>query len=283
MNGKILTLIFLISLSVSCTVRKLTLQNSNYIAYAEALCLDGKIKLAFDTLINSLISDNSYSIQTKIDAIYLNHNLNSITQNISYSEAIKNQIVTTYCSYYPFPDKNKIISFIDLYLNDQLTRKNYSMAKDRKLDNIDSFVNKFIKTDSFNMLKFNQLFLNYNLDSFLALGKFPTKVLFYLIVHNKLEYQIKYYPLLDSLTQKGYLAKYDLALLEDVMLLNSGSPQKYGLKLGYLNENQYYYQPVLSVDSVNYYRKTMGIKPHQDTAYLFELNQDTIFFIPSNK
>ena len=259
---------------ISCKVKN---QITDYISLAESKCKKQQYVESQNIIVSHLKQDSSYSVSKKLNAIYLNKNLEVLTSNKAFSDSIKFYIVSSYIKYYPYPNYDKIIEFVDLYLADQKSRFEYGWIKKNKPELIDATRENLWHNDSLVLLKALALTENYTIDSFLSLGKFPSHALYYVIIHGDLSVQKKYFSIFKQLQKHEFIDSYMLATMEDKMLMNENKPQKYGTQLcNPYSTNYSYPYDFFSLDSVNYYRKLIGLPDVIDDWKSFGVNTDSI-------
>jgi hypothetical protein len=235
-------------------------KTQNYIEKAAYFCSKKNYEKAFNVVISHLKRDSSYSISLKLNAIYLDRRLDSLTLNKKYDESIKNCIVSRYVNYYPFPDPDKILPFINLYIADQKIRSTCGWIKDNYPNKVDSIRKLRTEMDAITLKNALIITEGYTADSFVALGKFPINCFYYVIIHSGIHYQEKHFSLFQEMARLNYIGPFQLATMEDKMLINQEKPQKYGTQLcNPVSTNYYYPHPFVSIDSLNYYRKSIGI------------------------
>lgn len=259
---------------ISCKLKK---HGMDYISFTELKCKKQKYSEAYNILISQLKQDSSYSISKKLNAIYLNKKLEVLTSNKTFSDSIKHYIVLSYIKYYPYPKYEKIIEFVDLYLADQQPRFEYGWIKENKPELTEATRKNLWHNDSLVLLKALAITANYTLDSFLSLGKFPSHAFYFVVIHGGLAVQKRYFSLFKQLQLLELIDSYMLATMEDKMLMNENKPQKYGTQLcNPYNTNYYYPHTFISLDSVNYYRKLIGLTDVLDDWKAFGVNTDSI-------
>jgi len=269
---KYVSIFFAAAFNLNCTIT-----NTSYITLAEAKCKKQKYSDAYNILISQLKQDSSYGVSKKLNAIFLNKNLEGLTSNKVFSDSIKHYIVSSYIKYYPYPNYDKIIQFVDLYLADQKPRYEYGWIKKHKPELVESTRENLWRNDSLVLLKALAITNNYTIDSFLSLGKFPTHAFYFVIIHGGLVVQKKYFSLFKQLQQHEFIDSHMLATMEDKMLMNENKPQKYGTQLcNPYHTNYYYPHTFVSLDSVNYYRKLIGLRDVKDDWKLSGVNIDSI-------
>lgn len=258
----------------SCKVKK---QIIDYISLAEYKCKKHHYTEAENIIITQLKQDSSYGVSKKLNAIYLNKNLEVLTSNKAFSDSIKFYIVSSYIKYYPYPKYEKIIEFVDLYLADQKPRYEYGWIKKNKAKLIGAARENLWHNDSLVLLKALALTTNYTIDSFLSLGKFPSHALYYVIIHGDLSIQKKYFSIFKQLQKHEFIDSYMLATMEDKMLMNENKPQKYGTQLcNPYSTNYYYPYNFASLDSVNYYRSKVGLPDVLESWRISGVNVDSL-------
>lgn len=270
-------LAFILLFSTSFIACKFKWPEKKYILLAESKCKKRKFSQAQNIIISHLKFDSSYSVSRKLNAIYLNKNLDELTSNKAFSDSIKHYIVSSYIKYFPYPEYGKIIEFVDLYLADQKPRFEYAWIKKNKPELADITRENLWHNDSLILLKALAITENYTIDSFLTMGKFPTLAFYYVIIHGSLTVQKKYFSLFNELQKHGFIDSYMLATMEDKMLLNENKPQKYGTQLcNPYSTNYYYPYNFVSLDSVNYYRKLIGLPNVIEDWKSYGVNTDSI-------
>jgi hypothetical protein len=269
--------VFIVLFATNIIACKFKWHEKNHILLAESKCKRQNYYEAQNLIISHLRLDSSYSVARKLNAIYLNKNLEALTSNKAFSDSVKFYIVTNYIKYYPYPKYDKIIEFVDLYLADQKTRFDYAWIKKNKPELVDATRESLWHNDSLVLLKALAITENYTVDSFLTMGKFPSLAFYYVIIHGGLFVQQKYFSLFKQLQQHDFIDSYMLATMEDKMLMNENKPQKYGTQLcNPYSTNYYYPYNFFSLDSVNYYRKSIGLPDVIDDWKSFGVNTDSI-------
>ncbi|MBP9187053.1 MAG: hypothetical protein KBE91_06290 [Bacteroidia bacterium] len=274
MNGKLILFLSFFFFG-NCSIQKD--YENNYIERAVLLCNKNKLEKAYNIIISQLKQDSSYGVSKKLNAIYLNKNLEVLTSNNFFSDSIKHYIVSSYIKYYPYPKYDKIIQFVDLYLADQKPRYEYGWIKENKPELIEATRENLWHNDSLVLLKALAITANYTIDSFLSIGKFPSHAFYFVVIHGGVAVQKKYFSLFKQLQRYEFIGSYMLATMEDKMLMNDNKPQKYGTQLcNPYNTNYYYPHTFVSLDSVNYYRKLIGLPDVIDDWKSFGVNTDSI-------
>jgi len=127
--------------------------------------------------------------------------------------------------------------------------------------------------DSLNLLETENIIKNYGYPGKSLVGEPANKAVFYVIQHSdKLD---KYLPLIRKAAENGDISKTSLALAEDRNLMYQGLEQIYGTQIkGQANKKGewiYYLWPIRNIDSINIWRKEVGIEQTLE-EYLKEMD-----------
>ncbi|ASP40358.1 hypothetical protein CHH28_17485 [Bacterioplanes sanyensis] len=101
--------------------------------------------------------------------------------------------------------------------------------------------------------------------------------LFLVIQHADVEFQQRFFPLVEQAVHKGDLDRPALALLTDRMLVNQGKPQRYGTQLQKEGDAALQFYPIEQPEQVDRRRATMGLGTLHEYA-----DQLGIIWQPSN-
>lgn len=157
-----------------------------------------------------------------------------------------------------------------IYLADQQPRRSVNQIIQKygfdspQLDSL----NRLIRlTDSLNQLKVQKTIDLYGWLGKSEVGDMANQTLFLIVQHSDMTIQEKYLPLLRKSVSKEESNAYDLALLEDRILMSQGKKQLYGSQVRRNPQtNQYEVYPIEDEKNVDKRRKKMGLEPL--SAYL---------------
>lgn len=153
----------------------------------------------------------------------------------------------------------------EIYRKDQISRQRF--LKVYKKDPKDSLYQKqlkeMIQTDEENLQKVTDLLDRYGWLPYSKVGQIAGDAQFLVIQHSNLKIMQKYFPQMRNLAAKGEASKYNVALMEDRILMNLGKKQVYGsqVKMQQAKGNKKarkYVWPIKDVSNVNKRRKKMG-------------------------
>jgi hypothetical protein len=154
-----------------------------------------------------------------------------------------------------------------IYDRDQKTRTGADSAE---------FVN-FI--DSTNLVYVEDIIAQYGWPGISFVGKEGNRAVFLVIQHADLETQLKYISLLRESVQKNESNAFDLAMMEDRILMRQNKKQIYGSQVVSDDETGgWKFYPIEDEINVNERRKSVGLMPIEEYAKLFGI----IYVPPKN-
>jgi hypothetical protein len=152
-----------------------------------------------------------------------------------------------------------------IYLADQQPRRSVNqIIKKYGFDSpqLDSLNRLILHSDSLNLIKVQKMIDSYGWLGKSEVGETGNQTLFLIIQHSDLTIQEKYLPLLKKSVAKEESNAYDLALLEDRILVAQGKKQLYGSQVKRNPQtNQYEVLPIEDEKNVDKRRKKMGLEP----------------------
>lgn len=152
-----------------------------------------------------------------------------------------------------------------IYLADQQPRRSVNqLIKQYGFDSpqLDSLNRLIHTTDSLHLIKVQKIINTYGWLGKSEIGETGNQTLFLIIQRSDLTIQEKYLPLLRKSVAKEESNGYDLALLEDKILVSQGKKQLYGSQVRRNPQtNQYEVYPIEDEKNVDKRRKKMGLEP----------------------
>jgi hypothetical protein len=137
----------------------------------------------------------------------------------------------------------------------------------------------FIHTqDSINEIEVGQIIEKYGWLGKNRVGDQANQALWLVIQHAPIEMQEKYLPDLKESVEKGESEGWNLAFLEDRILMRNGKDQIYGSQSSFNRETgKFHIYPISDVENVNERRKEIGLEPIEEYAemngYIFDQNE----------
>ncbi|TAH20382.1 MAG: hypothetical protein EAZ08_05950 [Cytophagales bacterium] len=126
-----------------------------------------------------------------------------------------------------------------------------------QLDSLGQFIRK---TDSLNQAKVEQIIQKYGWLGKSEVGDMANQTLFLIIQHSDIAIQEKYLPLLRKSVSNEESNTYDLALMEDKVLISQGKKQLYGTQVKRNPQTkQYEVLPIEDEKNIDKRRKKMGM------------------------
>lgn len=127
-----------------------------------------------------------------------------------------------------------------------------------QLDSLGQFIRK---TDSLNQAKVEQIIQKYGWLGKSEVGDMANQTLFLIIQHTDMAVQEKYLPMLRKSVNDGESNAYDLALMEDKVLISQGKKQLYGTQVKRNPQTkQYEVFPIEDEKNIDKRRKKMGLE-----------------------
>ncbi|MBL7690713.1 MAG: hypothetical protein JNM41_03905 [Flavipsychrobacter sp.] len=146
-----------------------------------------------------------------------------------------------------------------IYERDQKTRKGDSAA-------FMSYI------DSCNLVQIEPMIAKYGWIGKSLLGGGYNVVMFAVIQHAELPAQKKYLPLLRQSVEEGESEPYDLAMLEDRILMREGKNQIYGSQVVFNKQGAPVFYPIDDEKHVNVRRQKVGLEPLEEYAKHFGID-----------
>ncbi len=163
-----------------------------------------------------------------------------------------------------------------MYNEDQAPRFTYDdiiIKYGRKSPQMDSLFAFLNKTDSIHRLKLEEIINKYGFPNKFLVGAEAANQAFIIILHAPLEYQKKYFKLIEEAVNKGDIDKQSMAYLTDKILTKEGKKQLYGTQLKYSEKTaSYEFQPIEDEKNVNSRRSQMGMNSIEEYAKSFRMN-----------
>ena len=155
-----------------------------------------------------------------------------------------------------------------IYAADQQPRRDVNqMIKQYGLDSpqLDSLGQFIRKIDSLNQIKIQKIIDLYGWLGKNEVGDMANQTLFLVVQHCDVAVQEKYLPLFRKSVSNLQSNTYDLALMEDRILVSKGKKQLYGSQIRRNSQtNQYEVLPIEDIKNVDKRRKKMGLSPLAD-------------------
>lgn len=230
-----------------CTIKNYYCQGSCYADFGHGLELRklGRPVNDFDTVLNLekyfiLTSSKSSFPYT---AIYY-------TKDVSASEIVKDNFDRTAL-------KKELKA---IYERDQKTRKGTDSA---------AYMGYI---DSSNLARIEPLIAKYGWIGKSLLGGGYSSAIFYVVQHAELPAQKKYLPLLRQSVEEGESDPYELAMLEDRVLMREGKKQIYGSQVVYGKTGAPEFYPIENEKEVNFRRQKVGLEPLEEYGKHFGID-----------
>ncbi len=155
-----------------------------------------------------------------------------------------------------------------VYITDQEPRRSVNQIIQKygfdsaPLDSLNRLIHR---TDSLNQLKVQKIIDLYGWLGKSEVGDMANQTLFLIIQHSDIAVQEKYLPMLRKSVSKEESNAYDLALMEDRILMSQGKKQLYGSQVRRnAQSKQYEVYPIEDEKNVDKRRKKMGLEPLAD-------------------
>ncbi len=126
--------------------------------------------------------------------------------------------------------------------------------------------------DSSNLARIEPLIAKYGWLGKSLLGGGYSSAIFYVVQHAELPAQKKYLPLLRQSVEEGESDPYELAMLEDRVLMREGKKQVYGSQVVYSKTGAPEFFPIDDEKNVNVRRKKVGLEPLEEYAKHFGID-----------
>ncbi|OJJ15866.1 hypothetical protein BKI52_36720 [marine bacterium AO1-C] len=153
----------------------------------------------------------------------------------------------------------------EVYKTDQGVRRNFMKVyrKGPKDPDYQRLTKKMHKTDKANLKAVTALLDQYGWLPYSKVGQMAGDAQFLVIQHSSLEMMQKYLPMMKKMAAKDEASKYNVALMEDRVLMNLGKKQVYGSQARSLfkkgqTKSRLFIWPIKDVKNVNKRRKAMG-------------------------
>lgn len=144
--------------------------------------------------------------------------------------------------------QNKILE--NVYYWDQHVRKSYSNCSDKEQE----------YTDSVNRIIVKYIINTYGFPLKREYSKNGIYGVYYVLQHDKIDIQQKYFPQIKQLCDSGLIPKKYYAMTYDRILSRTTGKQKYGEQRYHdTTDNVLKYIPFINIDSVQIYRKQLGL------------------------
>ncbi len=127
----------------------------------------------------------------------------------------------------------------------------------QQMDSLDRLIIEF---DSLALLKVTAIIEQHGWLGISQIGEIPNETIFLVIQHAQdKRIREKYFPLLKDSAEKGESSMASMATLQDRILIENGKEQIYGTQSKMVN-NELILLPIGNVDSVNFRRRSVGLK-----------------------
>lgn len=123
--------------------------------------------------------------------------------------------------------------------------------------------------DSSNLVQVESLIAKYGWLGQSFVGARGNQTIFLVIQHADLAIQEKYLPLLQKSVEEGESRPWDLALLQDRILMRQGKKQIYGSQVIYNESGEQVFYPIEDEKNVNIRREKVGLMPLEEYAKHF--------------
>lgn len=174
--------------------------------------------------------------------------------------------------------RSHLVNALDtIFLNDQAARKRLEEVEaeyGHGSDELKAHWGKINRQDSINLVKVKQIIDTFGWPGVDDVGRRGNSAVFLVIQHADPETQEHYLPIMRAAVKDGKALRRDLALLEDRVALGKGQPQKYGTQVGRIEGSPWYLRPLQNVDSVDTWRKEMGLGGLYFYLRHFDINWD---------
>ena len=129
---------------------------------------------------------------------------------------------------------------------------------------VDSVIKLMWKNDSQNQQKVKKIIDKYGWLGSEDIGQKANQALFLVIQHADFTMQKKYFPVMKNAVKLKKANSFDLALLEDRMLLYQGKKQIYGSQFMQAANGIGFPFPVIDPDNLDKRRKSVGLEPIEE-------------------
>ncbi len=127
--------------------------------------------------------------------------------------------------------------------------------------------------DSCNLVRIEKLVKQYGWLNKSFVGASGNRAAFYVIQHSELETQLKYLPIIQASVNKGESNGYELAMLQDRVLMRQEKKQIYGSQVVFNKTTgapEFY--PIEDEKNVNLRRAKVGLEPIEQYAKRFDID-----------
>lgn len=136
--------------------------------------------------------------------------------------------------------------------------------KSGKFDSLNTLIYQY---DSLSLIKAEKIIKKYGWLGKSKIGSLANNALFLIIQHSNTSTMQKYFPVIKASSLKKETNPYNVALMEDRILVTQGQPQKYGTQYYYDKEKKrYYYYKLDNLKLVDQRRKKLGIESLKENA-----------------
>lgn len=155
--------------------------------------------------------------------------------------------------------------------DDQSLRKSSDLIKDAN-EKINLW-QKIHELDSINLAKIERIFNKYGYPGKSMVGESLSSVGFLIIQHSNLNYQEKYFSLIEKAAYSNEIPKSNLALLIDRIKMYRGEKQVYGSQITDPDgDGKWEFHPIEDEFNVNNRRSEMGMSPLEEYAKHFGID-----------
>jgi hypothetical protein len=181
-------------------------------------------------------------------------------------------LTTIFCTIMSCQNKEKTVyktlqkELEQIYDDEQKVREDLDSIEEKYQNTNNSYkvdsVRKLMrKNDTQNQQKVVKIIDKYGWLGSEDVGQKANEALFLVIQHADLTMQKKYFPMMKDAIKMKKVKPYDLALLEDRILIREGKKQIYGSQFMKTEQGTGFLLPVIDPDNLDKRRKSVGLEP----------------------